>query len=265
MKASGLSGRHAARVMRISSSSIRYEPRPKDQSLKTRILEVLRPGMGYRGAWAVLRGEFEPLSPKRVHRVWKELRLNVRPRPRKRRKGMPMPDAPTAPNQLWCLDFVHDTCLNGTRLKILAVVDEFTRECLALEAATSIKAPRVRQVLASLFADRGEPKFLRSDNGPEFVANSLTVWLAMSGTESRFIKPGSPWQNAKIESFNGRLRAEILNAEVFANLADAQLKLTLWRRFYNEERPHSSLGYLAPASYAQTLNRATMPERTLYL
>ncbi len=247
--------------MRIGGSSLRYKPRPKDETLKTRILEVLRPGMGYRGAWAALRGEFAPLSRKRVHRAWKELRLNVRPR--KRRKGMPMPDAPTLPNQLWCLDFVHDTCMNGSRLKILAEVDEFTRECLALEAACSIKSPRIRSILASLFKDRGEPKFLRSDNGPEFVANSLAVWLAISGTESRFIKPGSPWQNAKIESFNGKLRAELLNAEVFANLADAQLKLAVWRRFYNEDRPHSSLGYLAPASYAKTLNHATMSEGSL--
>jgi putative transposase len=251
--------------MHISGSSLRYRPRPKDETLKRRILEVLRPGMGYRGAWAALRVEFEPLSRKRVYRVWKELRLNARPRPRKRRMGMPMPDAPTAANQLWCLDFVHDSCLNGTRLKVLAVVDEFTRECLALEAATSIKAPQVRSVLASLFESRGEPKYLRSDNGPEFVANSLTVWLAMRGTQSRFIQPGSPWQNAKIESFNSRLRAELLNAEVFTNLADAQLKLNLWRRFYNEERPHSSLGYLAPASYAQTLNHATMLEESLHL
>lgn len=176
-----------------------------------------------------------------------------------------MPDAPTAPNQLWCLDFVHDSCLNGTRLKILAGVDEFTRECLALEVATSIKAPKVRSVLAGLFKELGEPKFLRSDKGPEFVANSLSVWLALSGTESRFIKPGSPWQNAKIESFNGRLRAELLYAETFANLADAQLKLTLWRRFYNEERPQSSLGYLAPASYAQTIQKATMSEEHLHI
>jgi len=105
---------------------------------------------------------------------------------------MPMPDAPKAPNQLWSLDFVHDACLNGTKLKILAVVDEFTRECLALEAHTSIKAPKVRSILGSLFASRDKPKYLLSDNGPEFVAHSLTVWLAMSGTESRFIKPGSP-------------------------------------------------------------------------
>jgi transposase InsO family protein len=172
--------------------------------------------MGYRGAWATLRAEFAPLSRKRVHRVWKELRLNVRPRPKRRQAGMPMPDAPTAPNQLWSLDFVHDACLNGTRWKILA-----------LEAATSIKAPKVRAILSSLFEQRGEPQFLRSDNGPEFVANSLTVWLTLRGTQSRVSKPGSPWQNAKIESFNGKLRAELLNAEVFANLADAQLKLTL--------------------------------------
>ena len=252
MKREGLSIRHSCRAMGISGSSLRYRPAPdRDGPLRVRICEVLRPGMGYRGAWAVLRQEFEPLNPKRVHRVWKDLRLNVRPKPRRRRKGMPMPDAPTAPNQLWSLDFVHDACLNGTKLKVLAVVDEFTRECLALEAHTSIKAPKVRSILASLFEDRGEPKYLRSDNGPEFVAHSLTVWLAMSGTQSRFIKPGSPWQNGVVESFNGKLRAEFLNAEAFCNLAEAQMKLRIFQRFYNEERPHSSLGYLTPAAYAQ--------------
>jgi len=240
--------RHACRTMGISASSLRYEPKPRDDAkLKERIQAVLRPGMGYRGAWARLCPEFAPLNPKRVHRVWKELRLNVRPKARKRRTGMP--DAPTAANEVWCLDFVHDACLNGTQIKILAVVDEFTRECLALEASTSIKAPKVRQILAEAFKERGAPKYLRSDNGPEFVSHCLAVWLPLSGTESRFIKPGSPWQNGKIESFNGRLRAEFLNAEVFLNLADAQLKLRLFRRFYNEERPHSSLGYLTPTTF----------------
>jgi putative transposase len=157
--------------------------------------------------------------------------------------------APTAPNQLWRLDFVHDACLNRTKLKILAVVDEFTRECLALEAHTSIKAPKVRSILGSLFASRDKPKYLRSGNGPEFVAHSLTVWLAISGTESRFIEPGSPRQNGVVESFNGKLRAKLLNAEVFHNLAEAQVKLRIFQRFYNEERPHSSLGYLTPANY----------------
>lgn len=248
--------------MGISGSSVRYIAMPdRDGALKARIHQILRPGMGYRGAWAHLRQEFAPLNPKRVHRLWKELRLNVKPKTRKRRKGMPMPDSPNAPGEVWSLDFVHDTCLNGSRLKILAVIDEYTRECLALEAATSIKAPKVRQVLASLFKDRGEPKYLRSDNGPEFVANSLTVWLAISGTQSRFIKPGSPWQNGTIESFNGRLRAEFLNAELFYNLADAQLKLTLWRNFYNQERPHSSLGYVAPATYAKNFEQTRMKEK----
>jgi putative transposase len=180
--------------MKISASSLRYTPAPdRNESLRVRIQQVLRPGMGYRGAWATLRHEFEPLNPKRVHRLWKELRLNARPRPKKRRKGMPMPDAPTAANQLWSLDFVHDACLNGTKLKILAVVDEFTRECLALEAATSIKAPKVRSILASLFADRGEPRYLRSDNGPSSSPTpSPFGWLSRepkAGSSSRAL-PG---------------------------------------------------------------------------
>ena len=114
-----------------------------------------------------------------------------------------------------------------------------------------MKAVSVRRILSRLFEERGAPKYLRSDNGPEFVAHSLTVWLRVSGTESRFIRPGSPWMNGKVESFNSRLRAEFLNAEVFHNLADAQVKLRLFQRFYNEERPHSSLRYLTPAKYAE--------------
>ena len=264
MRREGFSRRHACRVMGISGSSVRYVPVPnRDEPLKARLHEVVRPGLGYRGAWATLRGEFGPLNPKRVHRLWKELRLNVRPKTRKRRKGMPMPDRPTAPGQLWSLDFVHDACLNGTKLKILAVVDEFTRECLALEAHTSIKASKVRSILASLFAARGEPRFLRSDNGPEFVAHSLTVWLALAGTESRFIKPGSPWQNGVVESFNGKLRAEFLGAEVFHNLAEAQMKLRIFQRFYNEERPHSSLGYLTPGAY-RMISQESKTKEELY-
>ena len=236
--------------MGISSSSLRYKPAPEpNQKLKKRLHEVARPGLGYRGAWATLREEFAPLNVKRVHRLWRELRLSQPVRRKKRRTGSTMPDTPKRPGELWCLDFCHDTCLNGTKLKVLAVVDEFTRECLALEAQTSLKAVSVRRILSKLFQQRGAPKYLRSDNGPEFVAHSLTVWLRISGTESKFIKPGSPWMNGKIESFNSRLRAEFLNAEAFHNLADAQIKLRLFQHFYNEERPHSSLGYLTPASY----------------
>lgn len=247
--------------MGISDSSVRYEPVPdRNASLKARLQEVARPGLGYRGAWARLRHEFEPLNLKRVYRLWKELRLSLRAKARRRRKGMPMPNRPTAPGEIWSLDFVHDACLNGTRLKILAVVDEFTRECLALEAHTSIKAPKVRSILASLFASQGQPRCLRSDNGPEFVAHSLTAWLALSRTQSRFIKPGSPWQNGVVESFNGKLRAEFLNAEAFHNLADAQVKLRMFQRFYNEERPHSSLGYLTPATYKELCQQSKKKE-----
>jgi putative transposase len=132
---------------------------------------------------------------------------------------------------------------------------------LALEAATSIKAPKVRSILASLFESRGEPNYLRSDNGHGFVVHSLTVWLAMSGTESRFIKPGSPWQNGVVKSFNGKLQAEFLNVEAFHNLAEAQLKLRLFQRFHNEERPHSSLGYLTPATYRSIAQKSKNEEK----
>ena len=238
--------------MGISASSLRYRPAAdRDGPLRQRLHEVARPGLGYRGAWATLRGEFEPLNVKRVHRLWRELRLSQPVRRKKKRTGSPMPDSPSRPNELWSLDFCWDACLNGTKLKVLAVVDEFTRECLALEVHTSMKAVSVRRILSRLFQERGAPKYLRSDNGPEFVARSLTVWLRISGTESKFIRPGSPWMNGKVESFNSRLRAEFLSAEVFHNLADAQVKLRLFQRFYNEERPHSALSYLTPARYAQ--------------
>ncbi|MBL8064671.1 MAG: transposase family protein [Chthonomonadaceae bacterium] len=150
----------------------------------------------------------------------------------------------SAPNEVWCLDFCFDYCLNGTKLKVLAVFDEHTRECLALEAATSFKSLRV---LGSLFESPGAPQNFRSDNGSEFVSRSLAVFLSRSGTQSRFIKSGSPWQNGLAESFVSRLRAELLDVEVFHNLADAQVKLALFRRFYNEQLPHSSLGYMTPA------------------
>lgn len=238
--------------MGISASSLRYRPAmDKDGPLKRRLHEVARPGLGYRGAWATLREEFAPLNVKRVHRLWRELRLSQPVRRKKKRTGSTMPDAPSRPNELWCLDFCFDSCLNGTKLKCLAVIDEFTRECLALEAATSLTAVSVRRILSRLFEERGAPRYLRSDNGPEFVAHSLTVWLKVSGTESKFIRPGSPWMNGKVESFNSRLRAEFLSAELFHNLADAQVKLRLFQRFYNEERPHSALRYLTPARYAE--------------
>jgi putative transposase len=153
----------------------------------------------------------------------------------------------SASKEVWTLDFVHDACLNGTKLKILSVVDEFTRECLALEVDTRLNSAAVRGVLKPLFDERGAPKFLRSDNGGEFISRLLAVFLFKSKSESRFIDPGKPWQNAFVESFHSTLRRDHLDVEAFYNLADAQMKTAVYRRYYNEVRPHSSLGNRPPA------------------
>ena len=245
-----LSQRSALRLVGLPGPSYRYVPRPdRNARLKERLREVARPGTGYRSAWRDLEPEFRPLSQKRVHKAFKELGLSLKAKSKKRRTGMAMLGPPASPNEVWSLDFVHDSCLNGTKLKVLAIIDEFTRECLALEAATSVKSVAVQRVLSRLFEERAAPGHLRSDNGPEFVARSLCVWLALQGTKSRFIRPGSPWQNGKVESFNSRLRAEFLDAEAFYNLADAQVKLSLFRHFYNNQRKHSALPGHTPASF----------------
>jgi putative transposase len=247
----GVTARRACRIVGISSARPYRKPAPdRNSALREALKKVWRPNMGYRMAWGFLREEFAPLNLKRVHRLWKDEKLGRMKRYRKKRTGDSVPLAPSSANEVWCLDFCFDACLNGTKLKVLAIVDEFTRECLALEAATSFKSLKVQAVLASLFESRGAPKFLRSDNGSEFIARSLAVFLVQSGTQSRFIRPGSPWQNGHAESFVSRLRAELLDVEVFHNLAEAQVKLAVFRRFYNEQRPHSSLGYVPPAQAA---------------
>ena len=207
--------------------------------------------MGYRMAWGLIRAEFAPLNVKRVHRVWKEEKLGRVKRYRKKRTGESVPFSASVPNEVWTVDFIHDACLNGTKLKILSVVDEVTRECLALEVNTRLGSRHVRDVLAPLIALRGAPAFLRSDNGGEFIARLLAVFLYQSKAGSHFIDPGSPWQNAFVESFHSTLRRDHLDVEVFYNLADAQMKTAIYRRYYNEVRPHSSLGYHPPAVAAE--------------
>jgi transposase InsO family protein len=247
----GLSERQACRLIGIARASRRYEPRPdRNAELKKRLHEVARPGIGYRMAWAVVRGEFAPLNLKRVHRLWRQEGLSRRQRRyKKRRSGQTVPTKAEFFGHVWCLDFCFDHCLNGTKPKILVVKDEFTREWLHVEVATSITSRKVRQILSELFATYGAPKFIRSDNGPEFIARALSVWLPATGAEAKFIAPGSPWQNGHAESMVSRLRAELLDAEEFVNLADAQLRIGLFRRFYNEERPNSALGYQTPAAF----------------
>lgn len=248
-----MTARRACQITGISSASLYREKAPdKNAFLRERLKAVWRPNMGYRMAHALVKGEFDPLNVKRVHRLWKEEKLGRMKRYRKKRTGSPVPVKAEAPGQVWCLDFCHDACLNGTRFKCLAIIDEFTRECLALETGTSFKSLRLQTVLCELLETREPPQFLRSDNGPEFIARSLAVFLFQAGIQSKFIKPGSPWQNAYAESFMSTLRRDCLDVEVFHNLADAQIKLAVYRRYYNEQRPHSSLGNRPPADV--TLN-----------
>jgi hypothetical protein len=162
-----------------------------------------------------------------------------------------MPRAATRPNEVWTYDFIHDACFGGRKLKMLTVVDEFTRECLAIEVATSLRSERVIAVLRRLFEERGGPEYIRSDNGPEFIAELIRRWLKERSLETIYITPGHPWENAHEESFNGRFRDECLNMEVFSNVAEARVVIEQWRRHYNEERPHSSLGYRAPAEFLE--------------
>ena len=247
----GVSQRRACRLSGLSRRLLKEPPRlDKDAALKDRLREVWRPNMGYRMAYALVKAEFAPLNVKRVHRVWKEERLGRVKRYRMRRTGSSVPVSATGPNQVWTVDFCFDSCLNGSKLKILSVVDEFTRECLALEVATRIDARQVREVLAPLIKGRGAPKFIRRDNGGEFIARLLAVFLSQSGSGSHFISPGKPWQNGFVESFHSTLRRDHLDVEVFLNLADAQIKTAVYRRYYNEVRPHSSLGYRPPAEAA---------------
>ena len=256
----GVSVRRACWIAGVSSAAPYREPPPdKDVALREKLRSTWRPNMGYRMAHALIRSEFASLNVKRVHRIWKQEKLGRVKRYRKKRTGNAIPFAATSPNEVWTVDFVHDWCMNGTQLKILSVVDEVTRECLALEVCRRIGSRQVRDVLGPLFAERGAPKFLRSDNGSEFIARVIAVFLSERKSASHFIDPGKPWQNGFVESFHSTLRRDHLDVEVYYNLADAQMKTAVYRRYYNERRPHSSLGYLPPAEAARHLNsgRAT--------
>jgi putative transposase len=210
------------------------------------------PRYGYRRATALLQRSGEQTNHKRVHRIWQQLKLSLPlRRPRSRRGGAGTITCAQAlfPNHVWTYDFVFDRCANGQKVKLLTVVDEYTRESLAIQVATSIKSRSVIEVLIQLVAKRGVPACLRSDNGPEFVARRVKEWLKAKGIETLYIEPGSPWQNAKGESFNGRLRDECLNVEWFKGLREASVVIESWRQHYNNERPHSSLDYRTPSEF----------------
>lgn len=227
---------------------------------------------------ALLRTEGWTVNDKRMHRLWRREGLRVpQIRHKRRRLGCSangiLRRRPEHPNHVWTYDFVFDRTEDGRRIKILAVVDEFTRECPALEFERRMDAADVVDVLRELFAVRGAPEFIRSDNGGEFTADAVRSRLEEAGTGTLFIEPGSPWENAYIESFNGRLRDELLDQEAFATLAEAKHLGERWRSDYNHRRPHSSLGYLTPAAHAAAwipsgsaalrLRESTQPRRSI--
>jgi len=263
-RARGLSLRRSCALCHISRSSLHYRPRQGRRAQNGHVAERLRriarthPRYGYRRAHALICREVPGINVKRVHRLWRQERLSLpsrRPRRRRTDTNVRRLIEATCPNQVWTYDFVHDACANGQRLKILTVTDEFTRESLAIEVATTLRASAVLQVLARLVAQYGAPAYLRSDNGPEFVAHAVQRWLQVQQVQTAYIAPGSPWQNAYGESFNGRLRDECLNLEWFRNVYEARIVIGTWRRHYNEDRPHSSLEYQTPREFRLAYER----------
>jgi putative transposase len=251
----GLSQRRACTLMKTGRSALRYRSRMavKDAPALNRMAELSAqyPRYGYRRIRIFLGRDGHPMSVGRAHRLWRRAKLQVpRKRPRKRVvSGRPRPHAPSAANQVWCYDFVFEPCANGQQLKCLTVTDEWTNEGLAIEVDGRIRSQRVIEVLARLVATRGAPKYLRSDNGPEFVSRAILKWIVDQGIGSALIDPGSPWQNGKIESFNGKFRDECLNLEWFRSRAEAKVVIETWRNHYNRVRPHSGLNYLTPDEF----------------
>lgn len=258
----GLSERRACRFAGQNRSTQRHRPRvaDDDQALRRRLRKISedRPRWGYRRAHGHLVTEGFSLNRKRVQRIWREegLRVPVKTKKRRRLGESTVPaDRLRAeyPGHVWALDYQHDATSDGRELKFLNVVDEFTREALAIEVDRSIDAEETVAVLARLAAKRGAPANLRADNGPELTAAVLREWCRQGGTDTACIEPGSPWQNAYIESFNSRLRDELLNTEVFTCLEEARVLAEDWRQDYNANHPHSALGMMSPEHFAASL------------
>ena len=207
---------------------------------------------GYRRVTALLRVAGWCTNHKRVERIWRQEGLKVPPRQPKRGRlwlndGSCVRLRPERPNHVWAYDFVEDRTRDGRKFRMLCVVDEFTREALAIRVARKLGSAEVIDVLTDLFIARGVPAHIRSDNGPEFVAKAVKGWIAGVGARTAYIAPGSPWENGYVESFNGKLRDELLDCEVFNTLREAQVLIEQWRRHFNTVRPHSALGYRPPA------------------
>lgn len=254
-----VSARRACRVVGLSRSRWHYQPqRPlRDAPVRVRLKELAsaRPRFGYKRLQILLRREGVVVNLKRLYRLYREERLSVRPLHRRKRVAVVrVPQVrPTQPNERWGMDFIHDECLGGRRFRCLTMVDEFTRECPHIEVDTSLPAVRVIAVLEQLAIQRGLPKSIVVDHGPEFISQTLDIWAYQRGIQLVFIRPGKPVENAYVESFHSRFRDECLAAHWFLSMTDARFQIESWRRDYNEVRPHSSLANRTPAEFATAL------------
>lgn len=255
----GLSQRRACALLSTSRSTLRYESRmeARDGPLIEAMtgLANLYPRYGYRRIQVFMEHLGHVMGPDKTFRLWSKAGLQVpKKRARKRVAGSrPRPQLPSGANEVWAYDFVFDACANGQQLKCLTIIDEYTRECLAIDVAGSIRSGRVIELLARLVSERGAPRYLRSDNGPEFVSKALLRWAMNESLNVALIDPGKPWQNGTIESFNGKFRDECLSMEWFRSRVEAKVVIEDWRRLYNEVRPHSSLGKMTPKAYVEMI------------
>jgi putative transposase len=254
-----VSERRACRVTGQPRTSQHYQAQPRDdeRALVTRMLELVRqrPRFGYRRIAWLLRSESWRASATRIYRLWRREGLKVPQKKRKRRRLGKSANSchrrrAEHKDHVWCWDFVFDHTTGGSTLKWLSIVDEYTRECLALKVDRSITSEDVIDTLAELFAMRGVPHHIRSDNGSEFISRAIQRWLAQVEVETLYIEPASPWENGYAESFHSRLRDEFLALEEFESLAAARKLTAAWRADYNHHRPHGSLGYVTPVEFA---------------
>ena len=253
-----MSERRACSLVAADRTMVRYRSRrPPDTALRARLRELAneRRRFGYRRLFIMLRAQGEPSGINRIYRLYREEGLTVRKRKARRRAdGTRTPILVGAKiNARWSLDFVHDQFALGRRFRILNIVDDVTRECLAAIPDTSISGKRVARELTALIDARGKPQMIVSDNGTEFTSNAILAWAKEHQVEWHYIAPGRPMQNGYIESFNGRMRDELLNESLFADLDQARRLIGAWTADYNTARPHSSLAYKTPAAYAGTL------------
>ncbi|WP_425404068.1 IS3 family transposase [Hwanghaeella sp.] len=250
-----VSQRRACKVLAVDRSSVRYRSiRPDDGPLREKIRAVAseRRRFGYRRIHIMLQRQGIEMNQKKLRRLYREEKLQVRRRGgRKRALGTRRPmELPDRPNDRWSLDFLSDAFTDGRRFRILAVVDDYTRECLALIADTSLSGTRLVRELDAVVARRGKPRTVVSDNGTEMTSMAVLRWCQETGVEWHYIAPGKPQQNAFVESFNGRFRDECLNETLFTELGEARIAINAWKEDYNRHRPHSSLGNVTPREYA---------------